>query len=262
VATIASPSSILPSAEQRERRFYMVMTAVIGVVTVAGFAVNIAAGRAVADPPPIFHVHALAYIAWLALFLAQSVFVTRNDIKAHRLLGTVALAWLPVMVILSLAMTIASIRIHGGPPVFAVGEFLWVNAMHAIGFAALTGVAIGMWRKTDWHRRLMLVALAWVGAPGIARLLPLPLFIPHTYVVLLIAAMLFPACALLVDWRRTGKVHPAWLWGIASVFAALFIGEALAASGWGVEVTRGLIEGTPGAERPMEAFFPGAPPAA
>jgi hypothetical protein len=141
-----------------------------------------------------------------------------------------------------------------------VSEFLWVNSMHAVSFASLTGVAIAMWRKTDWHRRLMLCALASIGAPGIARLLPLPLFVPYVFLTLFIVAMLFPVFALLVDWRRTGRVHPAWLWGIGTVFAALFIGEVIAASDWGLDVTQGLIAGTAGAERPMEAFVPPAPP--
>lgn len=259
MATIAAPTR---SAEQRERQFFLIMACVIGVLTVAGFVLNVASGKAVPNPPLIFHIHALAYVGWLALFVAQSLFIVKNDVKTHRLLGIASLAWLPLMVILALAMTIASIRLHGGPPVLGVSEFLWVNSTHAVSFAALSGVAIGMWRQTDWHRRLLLVGLASIGAPGIARLLPLPLFEPYVFPALFVAAMAFPAFALLVDWRRTGRVHPAWLWGIGVVFAAMLAGQALAATSWGMGVTKGLIAGTPGAERPLGAYIPGPPPAA
>jgi hypothetical protein len=254
MATLASNPE---SAETRERRFYLIMTIVISVLTVAGFVNNVAQGNAVPNPPLIFHIHALAYLGWLALAITQGWLVYRNDLNRHRLVGTIMLAWLPVLVILALAMTIASLRIHGGPPVLGVAEFLLVNAMHVVSFAALTGVAVGLWRKTDWHRRLMLCGLASIGAPGIARLLPLPLFVPYVFPVLIVAAMLFPAFAMVIETRRTGRVHPAWLWGIGSVFAMLVVGEAMAMSAWGQGVAAGLVAGTPGADRPQWGFVPG-----
>jgi len=254
---LATIAALIPSAEQRERLFFLVMTTLLAVLTVGGFALNAALGRANPSPPAVYHMHALAYVGWLALNVAQGVLIYRNDLRWHRVLGIAAMAWLPVLVVLALAMTIASIRLNGGPPVLSVNDFLFVNTMHIVGFAALTGVAVAMWRQTDWHRRLMLCGLASIGAPGIARLLPLPLFVPYAFPALFIAAMAFPAIALAVDARRTGRVHPAWLWGIAAVFASLFIGQALAATAWGQGVTRDLIAGTPGAERPFEAFVPG-----
>ena len=254
MATLASNPE---SAETRERRFYLIMTIVISVLTVAGFVNNVALGNSVPNPPLIFHIHALAYLGWLVLAITQGWLVYRNDLARHRVVGTIMLAWLPVLVILALAMTIASLRIHGGPPVLGVSEFLFVNAMHVVSFAALTGVAVGLWRKTDWHRRLLLCGLDSIGAPGIARLLPLPLFVPYVFPVLIIAAMLFPTFAVVVDARRTGRVHPAWLWGIGSVFAMLVVGEAMAMSAWGQDVTAGLVAGTPGADRPQWGFVPG-----
>ncbi len=254
---MATVTQGMESSETRERRFFLIMSVVIALLTVAGFALNILRGQAVPNPPLVFHLHALAMLGWLVLAVSQSALAYRNDLKRHRLLGTIALAWLPVLVILGLAMTIASLRLHGGPPVLGTSEFLFVNSMHVASFAALTGVAVAMWRKTDWHRRLMLCGLASIGAPGIARLLPLTLFVPYVFPVLIVAAMVFPAAALVFDAQRTGRVHPAWLWGIGSVFAMLAIGELLAASSWGLEVTAGLVEGTPGADRPLWGYVPG-----
>lgn len=254
---MATVTQGMESAETRERKFFLIMSVVISLLTVAGFGLNVMRGQAVPNPPLLFHIHALAYIGWLVLAVTQAALALSNNIKRHRLVGMIALAWLPVLVILGLAMTIASLRLHGGPPVLGTSEFLFVNSMHVVSFAALTGVAVAMWRKTDWHRRLMLCGLASIGAPGIARLLPLPLFVPYVFPVLIAAAMVFPLIALVVDLRRTGRVHPAWLWGIGSVFAMLAIGEALAASSWGLGVTAGLVEGTPGADRPLWGFVPG-----
>ncbi len=254
---MATVTQGMKSAETQERKFFLVMSVVISLLTVAGFGLNVMRGQALPNPPLVFHIHALAYIGWLVLAVTQSALALSNNIKRHRLVGMIALAWLPVLVILGLAMTIASLRLHGGPPLLGTSEFLFVNSMHVVSFAALTGVAVTMWRKTDWHRRLMLCGLASIGAPGIARLLPLPLFVPYVFPVLIAAAMVFPLIALVVDLLRTGRVHPAWLWGIGSVFAMLAIGELLAASSWGLEVTAGLVEGTPGADRPLWGFVPG-----
>jgi len=254
MATLASNPE---SAETRERRFFLIMTIVISVLTVAGFTMNIALGRAVHNPPLIFHIHAAAYLGWLVIAITQGWLALKNDLRLHRVVGTIALAWLPVMVVLALAMSIASLRLHGGVPVLGVAEFLFVNAMHVVSFAALTGVAVALWRKTDWHRRLMLCGLASIGAPGIARLLPLPLFVPYVFPVLIVVAMLFPAFAMVVDMRRTGRLHPAWLWGIGSVFAMLLVGEAMAMSHWGQGVATGLVAGTPGADRPQWGYVPG-----
>lgn len=254
---MASVAPSLPIAEQRERLFFLVMTVVIGALTLTGFTVNIALGRVTPHPPLIYYIHASAYTGWLGLCVVQSLVIYRNDVKLHRTLGMIALAWLPVMVALAVVMTIASIRLKGGPPVVGPSEFLFVDTMHAIGFAALTGVAIAMWRKTDWHRRLMLCALASVGSPGLGRLLvPAPLVVPYAFPAEFVAAMLFPAFALVVDLRRTGKVHPAWLWGIGAVFACLIVGEAMAVSPWGQNVTAGLLAGTPGAGRPQWGHWP------
>jgi hypothetical protein len=254
MATIASTHT---SAEQRERLFFFVMACVLAATIVIGFGMQAALGRSSFSAPALYHVHALAFLGWVALYVAQSALVLGNNLRLHRLLGSLALIWLPVLVTLALALTITSVRARGGPPFFGVGEFLFVNVMHIVSFAALTGAAIALWRRTDWHRRLMLCAMAWLAAPAIARMMPMPLFIPYAFPALVGASMVFPLIGLVADWRRTGRIHPAWLWGIGAVVAALLIGEALAASAWGEGVTADLIAGTPGAERPPEAFFPG-----
>lgn len=214
MATLASNPE---SAETRERRFFLIMTIVISVLTVAGFGNNVAQGNAVPNPPIIFHIHALAYIGWLAIAITQGWLALRNNLQWHRLLGMVALAWLPVLVILALAMTIASLRIHGGPPVLGVAEFLFVNSMHVVSFAALTGVAVGLWRKTDWHRRLMLCGAIQVMTPGVGRLLPLPLM--GTWILWGIWAvmLIYIAAAAIYDLRTRGKVHPAYFWGFGAI---------------------------------------------
>jgi hypothetical protein len=68
--------------------------------------------------------------------------------------------------------------------------------------------------------------------------------------------ILFAGIGMLADKRRYGRVHPAWLVGIATVIGIQVVADLIAYSDWGVAFTEQFIAGTPGAERPMAAFFP------
>ena len=58
------------------------------------------------------------------------------------------------------------------------------------------------------------------------------------------------------DKRATGRVHPAYLWGLG-IYAAVFVlSLVLAHSETGMAITRSVIADTPGELRPMEAFLP------
>jgi hypothetical protein len=61
---------------------------------------------------------------------------------------------------------------------------------------------------------------------------------------------------MIADKRRHGRVHPAWWWGVGSVILVQIVADLIAYSAWGVSITQAVIAGTPGAERPMEAFLP------
>ena len=68
--------------------------------------------------------------------------------------------------------------------------------------------------------------------------------------------MLFPAIGAWADKRRYGAIHPAWFWGIGTVIGLQVVADLFAYSDAGIAFTRDFLAGTPGAERPMEAFFP------
>ena len=102
----------------------------------------------------------------------------------------------------------------------------------------------------------MLVAMAILTGPGLRRLLPLPFMIPYAWVITVSLTFLFPIIGMIADKRRNGAVHPAYKWGMGIYVAVFVISVALGYSPLGVGVTEWVIEGTPGAERPIEAFLP------
>lgn len=252
MATTAPQSSVT----HREARFFFIMACLMAAPSIGGFALMAAIGVSSFSLPPIYHIHAAIFIAWVALYVAQNSLILRGNIAVHRKLGKSAAILIPVMIVMAITLTFMTLRITGGPPFFAQAEFLVVNIFHIAAFGVLAGWALAKRRETDWHRRLMFGAMATVGAPGLARLLPLPLTIPYTFVVVFAAAALFPVIGMIADKRMHGRVHKAWWWTLVVPFAALAMGELIASLPAIQEWVAQWVAGTPGGARPAGPFMP------
>lgn len=251
MATLATPADIV----SRERKFFFLMACVMALVIVAGFSSNLLLGRSSFSAPLVYHAHAFVFFGWVTLYVLQNGLVAAGNVALHRRLGLLALAWLPVMAILGIAMTVLSVR-KGAPFFFDVHEFLIGNALGILTFAALAGAALAMRARTDWHRRLMFCSMAILTGPGLGRLLPMPLFIPWAWWAAIVVSLIFPLIGMAADRRRTGRVHPAWYWGTGAIVGSLLLGDLIAYSAIGTEATQAIIAGTPGADRPLHAFLP------
>jgi hypothetical protein len=240
-----------------EHKFFLTMAIVMAAIIVAGFSVNVALGRSTFASPLIVHVHAFVFFGWVALYVLQNALVTVGSVQLHKRLGWLAVGWVPAMVVLAVVMTLHSVRTRGGPPFLDLNEFLIGNSLGILYFAGMVGAAILMRRRTAWHRRLMYCGMTALVGPGIGRLLPMPFLIPWGWWV---AAFLFPLIFSLVgiagDLRRTGRVHPAWWWGVGVLCIMQIATDLIAYSPVGYAVTRAAVAGTPGAERDFAAHFP------
>lgn len=239
-----------------DRRFFMVMAWVMSLVIVAGFALNLAMGRSSFAVPWQYHVHGLVFFGWVALFLAQNTLIAGNNVALHKRLGQLAYLWIPLMVVMGFVIMFTSMRRNGGPFFFDQNEFMISNTLQLLIFGGLALAALRARRYSGWHRRLMMCGMAILTGPGFGRLLPMPLMIPHAWRIMVVVTMLFPIVGMIADYRRNGKVHPAWLWGVGLVVGGQIIADLIAYSPIGVSLTEQVLAGTPGAERPMEAFLP------
>ena len=251
VATLANPLSDL----QREQRFFFRMACVMAAVIVAGFSFSLAMGRSNFGLPLIYHIHAFVFFGWLCLYVLQNGLVAAGNVALHRRLGLLGVGWVPLMVALGLAMTVASAR-RGGPFFFDVNEFIFGNAMQVLAFGLLAGSAMILRQRIDWHRRLMFCGTAILTGPGFGRLLPAPLFIPWAWWVSVLITLVFPLIGVAADLKRTGRAHPAWFWGMGAIVAGLLLGDLIAYSQAGLDATQAIVAGTPGADRPLHAFLP------
>lgn len=244
------------TAEQAERRFFMFLSLAMACVIVAGFSLNLAMGRSSFSAPLAYHAHAVVFMGWLALFVAQAITIATGRRALHIRLGRIAYWWLPLLVAMGVTIMVVVARRNGGPFFFAVNEFLVSNIAGVLCFAGLALWSLRVRRHNGWHRRLMISAMAILTGPGIGRLLPMPLLIPNAWTISFAVSMIFPAIAMAADLRRYGRVHPAYWWG-TGINVSVFVGSMLLAySPLGYAFTEAVIAGTPGAERPMAAFLP------
>ena len=195
-------------------------------------------------------------MSWIGFYLVQHVTISSGNRALYARLGKLAYALIPLMVAAGTLIIVTAMRRNGGPFFFPVNEFFVSNTALLFCFGGLAWWALRQRRYTGWHRRLMLCAMAVLTGPGLGRLLPLPLMIPYAWSITFAATCIFPIIGMIADLRANGRVHPAYWWGLGIYVAVFAVSMLLAYSSIGYALTEWVIAGTPGAERPMEAFLP------
>lgn len=204
-----------------DRWFYIGMAIAAILTAIAGFGpsiINTAARKA--PLTPLAEAHAIANIAWLLLFLAQTTLVATRRIAAHRRLGVAASRLAVALVVLGYTTCIAMARrgfdLSGDLNAEAdpLGPQFLFPLSNLAEFSTL--LAAGYWfrHRAEIHKRLML--LATVGG-----LMPAPLahLIGHfpslrdmgAIIVVPFAAFLFASAVY--DRVSRGRIHPVSMWG-------------------------------------------------
>jgi hypothetical protein len=250
MATIAMPR------DSRDEAFFLKSAIVMALVVVTGFSTQFALGRSTFASPLRVHLHAVVFMGWVAIYVTQNVLASRGSLALHRRLGWVATGWMIAMVVLGFVVTIAMVRNGTTPFFFQPVQFMVFDPMTVVTVAALTFAAVRLRRQTDWHRRLHYCAMALVMTPAFGRLLPMPFLIPFAFEATIMCALLVISVGMIRDKRRSGAVHPAWLWGAGTILGAVLLTEALAFGPLGVPLYRAVTAGTPGAAVMPNAFPP------
>ena len=245
-------------------RFFLISAIAMTVVIFAGFVMQLALGRSSFAVGPLYHLHAVVFMGWISIYLVQTWLGTVGAIGLHRMLGWVAVAWMMPMIVLGPAITVDRVQAGRVPFFFQPQHFLIANPMTILAFVALSGAAVVLRRRTDWHRRLHLCGMAALLGPGFGRLMPMPLMEPVAFQSAAVVGLAFPIAGVIAERRRGRGVHPAWLWGIGALVAMLVLTEVIARSVIGDAIYRGVTAGTPGAAVAPMAFAspPGPLPSA
>ena len=255
MATLA-PLTDQPAASER---FAVKLAIAMALTVVLGFSTQLAMGRSTFAAPPRVHIHAVVFMGWVAIFVTQSLLATRGPVALHRKLGWLATGWVGLMIVLGFVVTLAMVRNGTVPFFFAPQQFLISDPLSVLAFAAVTATAIVNRKRTDWHARLHLSAMALLIAPAFGRLLPMPLLSPYAFEAAGMATLVFPLAGMIRDRRKLGRVHPAWLYGAAAIVGNIVLFDTIAYSPLGAELYQLATAGSPGAQVPGLEFP--APPA-
>lgn len=204
---------------RRDQAFFLRFAIAIFAFVVFAFAQWALRGFAnYATLPVAVHVHWIAMLGWMGLFVVQNYLAGRGSLALHRKLGWVGVALAVFVAVIGTYVTIEAIRRHRVPPIFTDPYFLVLGPVHTYFFLATLFAAIFLRRQTQWHRRLMLVATVLLLEPAFGRLVPFPILSgplgPWTELLLQLGVL---AIAMVHDWRVRGGVHPALWWGAGVV---------------------------------------------
>ena len=175
------------------------------------------------------HVHGIVMTTWVAMLMAQVALVALGKVRWHRRLGVFGVAVASLVVVYGCLATFrAAAREYAGHTDNASSQItvLGLELTQMLLFALLVAVAIWMRSRSDYHKRLMLLATAAMLPNPISRL---PISFDSNLVILLIFDGLLVA-AIAYDTFRRGRVHPAFLWGGVLVLGGLHIAFAFAYS--------------------------------
>ncbi|WP_440707386.1 hypothetical protein [Gracilimonas sp. BCB1] len=119
------------------------------------------------------HAHALIFIGWLLLLLVQISLVASNNVKLHRKLGVAGGLYGILMLVfgVSAAFMLPLERIESGAWTLDRGASFLIHPLgDLVIFVAFFIPALYYRRKSEIHKRLILIASLMLVFPGIARI--------------------------------------------------------------------------------------------
>ena len=201
-----------------DRRFFIIMAAVVALVVAAGFGPSYAASLPAPGLPFWVHLHGAAMTAWIVLFSVQAWLIGQRNVRLHKTLGWLSIGLVLAIVPLGVATNLLAIQRGAVPPFFRPVDMMAADILDVTLFAALFAAAVCLRRQGAWHKRLMLCATVLLTWPAVARLIPLRALgidqiIPASILIVIALALIGP----LYDLATGRRIHPAYFWGVGVI---------------------------------------------
>ena len=202
-----------------ERRFYGIAALVAALIAFAGFARTyyLKAMFGAPELPDLVHVHGFVMTLWIVLFVAQVSLVAARRVDLHRRLGLAGAALAAIVVAVGVLTAIEGAKrgVSPGPPPLV---FLAIPISVALVFGAFVSAALLLRRRSDFHKRLMLLASLSILTPAIARL-PIDTLNAGGIVAFFAVTDLLAIACVAWDTVRNRRLHPAF--GFGTLFLIL-----------------------------------------
>ncbi len=171
-------------------------------------------------------VHGIVFGAWLVLFLAQALLATKGRMAVHRRLGYVGCGLAALMLASGYVTTIEMARRGydlSGDLIGASGNMLMLMVFQLgdlLCFGSLVALAILYRRRSDIHKRLMLLATVGGLMPAaLSHIIGHSAFLRGFHpAIILIPYTGFLFAGAVHDRLSRGRIHPVSLWVALAVF--------------------------------------------
>jgi hypothetical protein len=185
--------------------------------------------------PLFLHLHGFLMTSWFVLFIVQSRLIAAHRIDLHRRLGILGAVLAPLMFVMTCTVAIRAGRrgLNPFPEAMTAPAFLLLNIGVMATFLTLVIAALWLRRRSEFHKRLMVLATISLMGAVFSRL---PLEFVETGGLWTNIALeeTFVLACVIVDTARIRRLHPAFLWGgfftMASYPGLVWIGNT---SAWG-----------------------------
>jgi hypothetical protein len=224
-----SPPSRATDSSLSERAFYGSMTAAIALVTFAGFArtfyLSAYFGTASALTPLLI-IHGTVMTAWTVLLMVQSALIATRRADLHRIAGLFGVALATLMAVLLILVTVIRTReqMHSAPVLAEV--VLTASVPEVLAFIGLMSAAVALRRRSEYHKRLVIMAAVKLLPAAVGRL---PIIGPAGPVAFFGCSDLFVVALAVHDLIKLRRLHPATVWGAGVVL----LSQTLAVAGAG-----------------------------
>ena len=214
-------------------RFYFYAVLGAAIIVFVGFAQSYFLKGFFGAPPlyPLLHLHGLIMTSWFVLFAAQTWLVATHQVRLHRRLGIIGALLASAILIVGTAVLIIATRLGhtaglSAPMVvcFSLGNFLV--------FGVLVAAAIGFRGRSEFHKRLMLLATLNLLTAAIGRI---PLQFIQSGGALAVFGILDLVILICVgyDTVRHRRLHAAFAWGaLLSVVWPVLANQLGGTSAW------------------------------
>ncbi len=202
--------------------FWVVVSTLMAITALVGFWPTyfgpLVAGTL--ETQPLVHFHGAVFMAWIALFTVQASLASRGHIALHRKVGKVGMAYGVLLIVVGVVTTFNELanRIAAGAVELAHRGLL-APFTNMIVFTIFFGAAIAYRRKTEIHKRFMLLATVML---LIAAVLRMPLGDPRSMPVFLGVWLAPVLIAMIYDYATRRMVHPVYVLGLVSLTIVSF----------------------------------------
>ena len=244
---------------RRQTLFFAGSALVLGAIVAIGFSrsfyLRSAMGTVGPNLPSYLVMHGITLTTWYLILIAQTLLVVTGRRGLHRQLGTagvvVAVAVVVTSLIVMRSVVAARVAVDGAEVPAGLAFVIVSDFWLLIAFSLLVVAAVHWRRRPETHKRLMLIASAFLVGPAFSVTRPvgqaLVPFLPNGLLPSRVFVVLALAALIGYDLRTRKRIESATLAGAAVVAVALVLTRLMSLGDTGPAFARWLA-GLPAGE--------------